>query len=319
MSEQECVTWLMSVRNGMPYVPETLASVAGQTYPNQKILVWDDCSTDGTLEVLREWIPGRIPGRIFAGRSLRLGPSLAFLVEQADTELCARIDADDISTPDRLEKQVAYLREHPKIGVLGCQVRVIDEHGAEQEEWTYDTEEAELRWLARWQARVPHTGATFRRSVVLAGGNYRDVKSEDQDLWFRLSLTTGIINYPEVLAFYRRTSTSMCGQVTDWVPDQRQVAKENASALFPNIDDPQEALALWEATHPDQTQYPVKLRYWREFSKAAVQCARLAGKPDGYFTSTRTFRIQQWHLKRRILEKFGLGTLLRMRMRMARS
>lgn len=112
MPQQACVTWLMSVRNGMPYVSETLASIAAQTYANHKILVWDDCSTDGTLEVLRKWVPDCIPGHIFAGHSLRLGPSLAFLVEQADTELCARIDADDISLPDRLEKQVAFLAAH---------------------------------------------------------------------------------------------------------------------------------------------------------------------------------------------------------------
>ena len=299
----------------MPYVSETLASIAAQTYRNHKILVWDDCSTDGTLDVLNEWIPHRIPGRIFAGRSLRLGPSLAFLVEQADTELCARIDADDISMPDRLEKQVAFLAEHPDIGVLGCHVRVIDENGTAKENWYYDTEEADLRWLSRWQARIPHTGATFRRSVVLAGGNYRDVKSEDQDLWFRLSLSTGLMNYPEILAFYRRTSTSMCGQVTDWLPDQRQVARENASALFPNIGDPQAALALWEITHPEQFHLPAKYRHLRQLEQAAVLCARQAGKPDDYFTNTDTFRTQRWHLKRRVLEKLGLGPLLWLRRR----
>ena len=303
----------------MPYVSETLASIAAQTYKNHKTLVWDDCSTDGTLEVLREWIPDRIPGSIFVGRSLPLGPSLAFLVEQADTELCARIDADDINTPDRLEKQVAFLAEHPEIGVLGAHVRVIDENGTGQEIWHYESEEADLRWLSRWQARIPHTGATFRRSVVLAGGNYRDVKSEDQDLWFRLSLSTGLINYPEVLAFYRRTSTSMCGRVTDWLPDQRQVARDNASALFPNISDPEDALALWEVTHPDQFHLPAKYRQLRKFERAAVLCARKACKPDDYFTNTSTFRTQRWHLKRRILERLGLGPLLRLRMRMARS
>lgn len=301
----------------MPYVSSTLASIAAQTYRNHKILVWDDCSTDGTLEVLKEWIPDRIPGRIFAGRSQPLGPTLAFLVEEADTELCARIDADDISLPERLEKQVTFLLEHPEIGVLGCHVRVIDEDGAEKEEWHYETEEAEVRWMSRWQARIPHTGVTFRRSVILAGGNYRDVKSEDQDLWFRLSLSAGLVNYPEVLALYRRTSTSICGRVTDWFPAQRQVAEDNASALFPNVSDPEEAMALWEVTHPTQFQRPVKYRHLWQFERAAVLCAREAGKPDDYFKKTKTFRTQRWHLKRRILERLGLGALLGLRRRMS--
>jgi glycosyltransferase involved in cell wall biosynthesis len=305
----------------MPYLPQALASIAAQTYRNHKALIWDDCSTDGTLQVLREWIPQRIPGRIFAGRSMRLGPSLAFLVDQSDTELCARIDADDISTPDRLEKQVGFLAEHPEVGVLGAHVRVIDENGTEQEDWRYDTDEAELRWLSRWQARIPHTAVIFRRSIILAGGNYRDVNSEDQDLWFRLSLSTRMMNYPEVLAFYRRTSTSMCGRVWDWVPAQRQVARDNASALFPNISNPREALALWEVTHPDQLQLPtpVKCRQLRQFDRAAVLCARKARVPDNYFTNTKAFQTQRWHLKRRIMEQIGLGPLMRLRMRMARS
>ncbi|HSU30236.1 MAG TPA: glycosyltransferase [Bryobacteraceae bacterium] len=321
MPDQASVTWLMSVRNGMPYVSQTMASIAAQTYTNHKILVWDDCSTDGTLEVLREWIPHRIAGRIFAGRSMRLGPSLAFLVEQADTELCARIDADDVSMPDRLDKQVAFLAKHPGVGVLGAHVRVIDENGAEQEIWHYDTDEAELRWLSRWQARIPHTAVMFRRSVVLAGGNYRDVKSEDQDLWFRLSLSTGMMNYPEILALYRRTSTSMCGRTWDWVPAQRQVAKDNASTLFPNINDPGEALALWEATHPDQLHLPgpVKYRQLAQFDRAAVLCARKAGAQDDYFTNTKAFRTQRWHLKLRIMVQLGFGPLMRLRMRIARS
>lgn len=205
----------------------------------------------------------------------------------------------------------------PEIGVLGCHVRIIDENGTEQDTWCFETEEAELRWMSRWQARLPHTGVTFRRSVVLAGGNYRDVKSEDQDLWFRLSLSTGLLNYPEVLAFYRRTSTSLCGRVTDWLPDQREVARNNASALFPNIEDPEAALTLWEATHPGQFHLPAKYRHLLQFEQAAVLCARRAGKPDNYFTNTNTFRTQRWHLKRRILENLGLGPLLRLRMRLA--
>src|SRR5579863_7830623 len=109
MLEKLPVTWLISTKQSMPFLPLTLESIANQTYRNQKILAWDDCSTDGSLEELRRWIPSRIPGRIFAGKSLRLGPCLAYLVEQADTELCARIDGDDIAYPHRLERQVAYM------------------------------------------------------------------------------------------------------------------------------------------------------------------------------------------------------------------
>jgi glycosyltransferase involved in cell wall biosynthesis len=97
MSER--ITWLMPVRNAMPFLRETLASIAAQTHTNSEILVWDDDSDDGTLEELRRWIPSRIPGTIFRGRSQSVGKISAFLVEQARTELCARIDADDVNEP----------------------------------------------------------------------------------------------------------------------------------------------------------------------------------------------------------------------------
>src|SRR5438552_5677499 len=105
----ERVTWLMPVKNGMPYLSETLASIEAQTYRDWEILVWDNGSTDGTLDELRRWIPSRLPGRIIDNRPLSLGNSLAALVEAAGTELCARIDADDVNYPERLERQVAFL------------------------------------------------------------------------------------------------------------------------------------------------------------------------------------------------------------------
>ena len=104
----ERVTWLIPVLNGMPYISETLASIEAQTYQNWEVLVWDNGSTDGTLEELEKWIPTRLPGRIITGEPLSLGDSLARMVEECKTELCARIDADDINLPERLEKQVAF-------------------------------------------------------------------------------------------------------------------------------------------------------------------------------------------------------------------
>ena len=142
------VTWLLSVKNNMPFLAETLRSIAEQTYRNHKILAWDDCSTDGSLEELQKWIPAVIPGKIFSGKSLRLGPCLAFLVEQADTELCARIDGDDIAVPHRLEKQVRYMLDHPEVAVLGSRMQVIDENGNELPSWAHPVDEAEINWDA---------------------------------------------------------------------------------------------------------------------------------------------------------------------------
>ena len=120
MSER--VTWLLPVKNGMPYLPETLASIAAQTYHDWEVLAWDNGSTDGTVEELQKWIPSRLPGRVITGQPLSLGDSLAEMVQQCNTEFCARIDADDVNVPERLERQVAFLLAHPEVAVVGSQI-----------------------------------------------------------------------------------------------------------------------------------------------------------------------------------------------------
>ena len=123
------VTWLLPVKNGMPFLPTTLASIAEQTYQNFEVLAWDNGSTDGTLEELRKWIPSCLPGRIVSDRPMGLGVSLAEMVKEARTELCARIDADDVNLPDRLEKQVEFLRVHPDVALVGTQFIRLDQNG----------------------------------------------------------------------------------------------------------------------------------------------------------------------------------------------
>lgn len=318
------VTWLMPVKNGMPYLTETLDSIANQTYKDHKILVRDDGSTDATLEELKRWIPSRIPGQIFHGPSWGIGRSLAFLVEQADTEFCARIDGDDVNLPERLQKQVAFMLEHPEVGVVGSQIVTIDQDGNPLPRYDYDTEDAEIRWLSRYGCRVCHPATMLRRSVVLAIGNYRDVKYEDSDLWVRLSRVAEMANLPERLLRYRRLPGSYSGAIEDWLPVLRQTAVLHASALFPGISDPQRALDLWEATVPQKLTWRPKIthrarwRHLRDLKRSAVLLARETSKPDDYFTNTKAFREQYWLLRRRLLSRLGLSPLLWLRDRAVR-
>lgn len=96
----------------MPYLPQTLEGIANQTYKNQTIIAWDNGSSDETVKELRRWIPGRVPGVVITHQPMPLGSSLAAMVNLAGTELCARIDADDISMPARLEREVAHMLAH---------------------------------------------------------------------------------------------------------------------------------------------------------------------------------------------------------------
>ncbi len=311
------VTWLLPVRNGMPYVTATLYSIAHQTYGNHKIIAWDNGSIDGTVEELHRWIPSKIPGLVVDHRPMRLGPSLAAMVEMADTELCARMDGDDLNLLDRLEEQVAFLQSHPNIGVLGGQLELIDEHDhkIDDDTWGYPVHDADIRWTLRWRNQFAHNAVLFRRSVILAAGNYRDHQPyEDFDLWQRAAYHTEMHNLPRILVRYRRITTSSTGTIKSYVPTDRAAAELNASILFPGVPLDQ-VMSLWEATHPLQLHLPSKFQHIRQLTNAAQLLARKLGKPDDYFTETDTFKKQYLRLRRRFFKRIGIMPLIRLRER----
>lgn len=308
----------------MPYLPEALASIASQTYKNHIVLARDDGSTDGTLDELKRWIPSRIAGQVFSGPGLGIGRSLAFLVEQAQTELCARMDSDDVNLPHRLERQAEFLLEHPEVGVLGSHLCTIDETGAERELWRMETSDAEIRWLLRYACRITHPAVMFRRGLVMQVGNYRDLTYErdgcyeDWDLWWRLSKITEMRNVDEVLLYYRRTGLSVTGQVREWAPVLRRVVSTQAANLFPGVADSRKALELWDASlapkfTPDAPTLPAKSWHLRQLKNSARLLAAQCGKASNYFTETECFREQYYFLKRRLLRRWGAGPLLKIR------
>jgi glycosyltransferase involved in cell wall biosynthesis len=310
------ITWLMPVRDGMPYLPFTLQSIAEQTYQNHKIIVWDNGSTDGTVEELRRWIPAHIPGVMVTGRPLGVGASRAALVEMADTELCASMDADDINVRDRLERQVAFLLDRPEVVVLGGQLELIDERGVAFGRWSYKTHDAQVRWLVRWHTQFGQNSVVFRRSAILSAGNYRDVPDEDIDLWLRVAPIGEMRNLPETLVQYRRSRTSQTGKIDDFVPTDRKAAARNALLLFPNVRDADRAMELWEATHPQQLQDArSRVRHISQLRDAAVLLSQQFGKPREYFTSTQEFEDQYYSLKTRAYRRFGLEPLVALKAR----
>jgi glycosyltransferase involved in cell wall biosynthesis len=301
------VTLLMPVLNGMPFLPETLESIEGQDYRNWQILVWDNGSTDGTLDELHRWIPSRLPGRIFSGEPLKLGPSLARLVLEAKTELCARIDADDVMLPQRIGTQVAFMQQHPEVGVLGTEVEFIDAQGTIRPHTTpYSTQDADLRWLVRWLNPICHPTVMFRRSVILNAGNYRDLKPfEDHDLWFRASLISELANLPSILLKYRQHSASTMGQANSKYHTYFDAMAElNADRLFSGLS-PQEAISLRSKAIRD-AEVRVALSDVASYRRAAADTAVAVGKPKTYFRSTRAYKMFFKEMIRNYLLQYGL-------------
>lgn len=311
MMDEPRVTFLMPVLNGMPWLTETLASIEGQTYRNFEILVWDNGSSDGTLEELNRWIPQRIPGRVVADHPLSLGDSAAALVENATTEFCARIDSDDVNLPSRLEKQVAFMIRHPEVGFLACRCEHIDETGQRRPAHEFPVSDAELRWALRWGGGVHHSASFYRRSVLLRAGNYRHFNpGEDYDLHFRAARVAESCSLTDVLVLIRRHGRNTTAGINDFQPYFDQIAKTNAAILFEGLS-AEEGIDLRDKVADVWRDYPrVSLIDLRRLSRAATLSAIAAGKPANYFKRTTLYQLQWNSIVRRLLAQRPIGRVM---------
>jgi glycosyltransferase involved in cell wall biosynthesis len=201
------ISVLLPVHNAARYVAGSIESILGQTLGDFELLILDDGSTDGSLEVLRRYA-GRDPRiRLTSRPNKGLAPSLNELIDRARGEYLARMDADDVALPERFERQVAYLRAHPECVLLGCRVRLIDPDGDPLCDWCnrQDHEALDAVFLrGEMSTEISHPAIMMRRDDVLAVGKYREFPViEDVDLFLRLAERGRIANLPEVLLLYR--------------------------------------------------------------------------------------------------------------------
>lgn len=189
MTPRPAVSVLMPVLNPHPaYFPEAVASVLAQTLADWELVIVEDPSAVSAGDLLKRFDDPRIRHITNPARTGLLAQRNRTLHE-AQADLVAMLDADDVMMPGRLEAQVAFLANHPDIAVVGSHLRVIDPAGAEVGFRQYPTTpEAILRTMPRFNA-VPQPAVTGRKAVFQALGGYQlDGPAEDYELWSRMML-----------------------------------------------------------------------------------------------------------------------------------
>lgn len=200
---------VMPVRNGLPFLDDSVRSILGQTFADFELIVLDDASTDATLAALREWERRDSRVRVYeSGRKLGLSGSSNFVVEQARAPIVARMDADDVAHPERLARQFEVMRGRPEVVLVGALSEGIDADGRS------------VRPRDRWRLLrsspfppFPHGSVMFRRAAFDAVGGYREecVNWEDQDFFLRLVRRGRVVVLPETLYYYRYHLTNSTG------------------------------------------------------------------------------------------------------------
>lgn len=209
------ITILMSVYNGEKYLQEAIESVLNQTFRNFEFLIINDGSTDKSEEIIKSHNDHRIR-LIVNEKNIGLISSLNKGLDAARGEYIARMDCDDISLPQRLEKQFNFLKNNPDVGVVASFTREIDEDGKSlSTHWKQDRESIsreEIYHNLFFGNCVAHPTVIVKKEILNKSNlRYRSdyLDAEDYDLWCRISQIAPIVKMPEPLLHYRRHSKNI--------------------------------------------------------------------------------------------------------------
>jgi len=198
------VSVIMSVYNGEKYLLESINSILAQTFNNLEFIIVNDASTDSTAKILEGIHDPRI--RVFTNEiNIGLTKSLNRALRQCRSDFVARMDADDISLPERLAKQYAFLKQNSAYGLVGTQSYVLV--GEKKFSFLARLPEAhEHITQALKGGNVFYHGSVMIRKSMFAAINYYNEEfyyAQDYDAWFRLSETSNVANLPDILYVWR--------------------------------------------------------------------------------------------------------------------
>jgi glycosyltransferase involved in cell wall biosynthesis len=201
------ITVLMAVYNGERWLAESIQSVLEQTFTNFEFIIINDGSDDGSLQIINQFSKKDSRIRVYNKKNSGLADSLNYGIAEARGEWIARIDADDICSLDRLQKQIEHVRLNTDLVLVGSGLVIIDENGQQSKVHLYPDRHSRLtRRLFRASPFFAHSSAFFKLCSVRELGGYRTQfhRSQDQDLWLRLAETGRIACVREPLVLIRK-------------------------------------------------------------------------------------------------------------------
>jgi len=238
------ITVLLSVYNSARYLAEAMESILKQTFSAFEFLIIDDASTDETSDIIRSFRDPRI--RVLRNKAnLGLNRSLNIGLREAGGEYVARMDADDISGPQRLELQWNYVQAHPECALLGCQYHTIDEGGTILRAWAFPTDHSDIVAGLKRSNCFGHGSVLMHRARILSIGAYRNEipYAQDYDLWIRTAENYQVANLPDYLYRLRMHEKAITSQkhyeqvvCVEFIQD---LARERSSHGQDSLQDPQ--------------------------------------------------------------------------------
>ena len=185
-NQMPCVSIITSVHNGEKYLEKCINSILEQTLQNFEYIILNNGSTDGTAKILDKLTDPRL--KIVHQENLGISASLNKGIKLSRCDLIARLDADDYSLPQRLEKQTIFMEQHPRVVVCGSRFKeLLGEKSFTQSIRFIETDQAIKKTISLFNP-FSHSAVIFRKKVFFETGGYncQYKYAQDYDLWVRM-------------------------------------------------------------------------------------------------------------------------------------
>lgn len=217
---QATISILLPVYNAETTLHECLDSIKNQTHKNFEVIVVNDGSTDSSLKILTKYAKDDVRFKIYTREKCGLVDALNFGLDRCGSEYIARMDADDIMLPQRLELQLQHLQKHPEITLVSTQVKkfpesYINKGYQEYINWQNSClKPKQIKQNIYIESPHAHPSIMFRKTTIQEIGGYKlGTFPEDYELWLRLDSYGYLMEkIPEVLLWWRDSEkrTSRC-------------------------------------------------------------------------------------------------------------
>lgn len=289
------ISILLPVYNAEKYLSDCLNSLLNQTFHDFEIIAINDASTDSSLSILYKYseIDSRI--KIYTNKSnLKLAATLNKGIQLSSAPLIARMDADDVAFPNRLEYQYYFMSNNPKVSICGTNIKVL---GTDQI-WEMPVSNSDIRATLVFNSPILHPTVIYRKYTICKYNGYNEniVYAQDYELWHRLSKDSKIVfaNIDTPLIYYRLTDNDKPSsykkiqknianairkeqiKMLGIIPDSKQLALHSQISLHQDINTMPQLFAVYRwlrllasSSKSSQAFKDLCWQYWKQICRSS--------------------------------------------------
>jgi glycosyltransferase involved in cell wall biosynthesis len=262
MTQNPLVSIILPVYNAAKTIAQTIDSILLQSFTDFEVIIINDGSIDETTKIIDSYSDSRVrhihlPKNYGAIAATNLG------LAEVDSPLIIRIDADSIALKDKFKIQVEFMQSHPKVGVCGTAVKLINHDSREiQNPEEHDAIVAKMIF----ENPIADSSVIFRSSLLREKGfRYRDIypKMSEYDLWYRMRHVTVFANVPNILSeVIENNNKSEILSSTREIAISFYIEKLNDMGIQPDLKELNRHLDITNPAHVAKFSNPEKYRQW---------------------------------------------------------